>query len=234
MVLSRVPGLISLAFVKDPGRAVMATLAGQHGATGWAGVAVAASGALSGVLTGTPAQGGDWRNDRTAAVISTATGRRLMDQLRFDAGLGYYSVSVARTVSGSPGGWARITSGSRCQVGIPQVDAVAGRLLCLETTLYALQSNGPRAPLASMQMLCVSPRLPCVIPASREFSHRRVRRAGLASPQRAARPAGTNGHPAGRCVVTQPVRRRAAGAPGCRPAARRRPRSRAPLDLPTG
>jgi hypothetical protein len=35
------------------------------------------------------------------------------------------------------------------QVGIPQVDAVAGRLLCLETTLYASQGNSPRVPLAS-------------------------------------------------------------------------------------
>jgi hypothetical protein len=34
------------------------------------------------------------------------------------------------------------------QVGIPQVDAAAGRLLCLETTLYAPQGNGPRVPLA--------------------------------------------------------------------------------------
>jgi hypothetical protein len=61
-----------------------------------------------------------------------------------------------------------------------------------------------------------------------------ARLAGLAIPRRGARPAGTNGHPAGRCLVAQPVRRHAAGAPGCRPAARRRPRSRAPLDLPTG
>jgi hypothetical protein len=35
------------------------------------------------------------------------------------------------------------------QVGIPQVGAAAGRLLCLETMLYAPQANGPRAPLAS-------------------------------------------------------------------------------------
>lgn len=35
------------------------------------------------------------------------------------------------------------------QVSIPQVDAEAGRLLCLETTLYAPQANGPRVPLAS-------------------------------------------------------------------------------------
>lgn len=35
------------------------------------------------------------------------------------------------------------------QVGIPEVAAVAGRLLCLETTLYAPEGNGPRAPLAS-------------------------------------------------------------------------------------
>ena len=35
MVLSRVPGLISLAFVKDPGRAVMATLDGTGGRRPW-------------------------------------------------------------------------------------------------------------------------------------------------------------------------------------------------------
>lgn len=35
------------------------------------------------------------------------------------------------------------------QVGIPEVGASAGRLLCLETTLYAPQANGPRVPLAS-------------------------------------------------------------------------------------
>jgi hypothetical protein len=35
------------------------------------------------------------------------------------------------------------------QVGIPQVGGAAGRLLVLETTLYAPQANGPRAPLAA-------------------------------------------------------------------------------------
>ena len=35
------------------------------------------------------------------------------------------------------------------QIGIPQVEAVAGRLLYLETMLYAPQGNGPRVPLAS-------------------------------------------------------------------------------------
>jgi hypothetical protein len=35
------------------------------------------------------------------------------------------------------------------QVGIPEVAAVAGRLLCLETTLYAPEGGGPLAPLAS-------------------------------------------------------------------------------------
>jgi len=35
------------------------------------------------------------------------------------------------------------------EVGIPQVGTAAGRLLCLETTLYAPQTNGPRVPLAS-------------------------------------------------------------------------------------
>ena len=35
------------------------------------------------------------------------------------------------------------------QIGIPEVAAVAGRLLCLETTLYAPEGSGPRVPLAS-------------------------------------------------------------------------------------
>jgi hypothetical protein len=71
-----------------------------------------------------------------------------MDQLRFEAGLGNYSVSARDSV------WIFKGMGThyfqiQLQVGIPQVDETAGRLLCLETTLYAPQQNGPRAPLAS-------------------------------------------------------------------------------------
>jgi hypothetical protein len=35
------------------------------------------------------------------------------------------------------------------EVGIPEVSESAGRLLCLETTLHAPQTSGPRAPLGS-------------------------------------------------------------------------------------
>jgi hypothetical protein len=35
------------------------------------------------------------------------------------------------------------------QIGIPEVGAGAGRLLCVETTLYAPEGSGPRVPLAS-------------------------------------------------------------------------------------
>jgi hypothetical protein len=51
--------------------------------------------------------------------------------------------------------WISRGIGTHClqiqlEVGIPQVEAAAGRLLCLETTLYAPQANGPRAPLGSV------------------------------------------------------------------------------------
>lgn len=72
-----------------------------------------------------------------------------MDQLRFDSGLGNYSVSAAPDSVGIFKGMGTHYLQIQLQVGIPQVDAAAGRLLCLETTLYAPQGNGPRAPLAS-------------------------------------------------------------------------------------
>jgi hypothetical protein len=72
-----------------------------------------------------------------------------MDQLRFDAGLGYYSVSVAPDSVWIAKGMGTHYFQIQLKVGIPQFDAVAGRLLCLETTLYAPQDNGPRVPLAS-------------------------------------------------------------------------------------
>jgi len=73
----------------------------------------------------------------------------IVDQLRFDAGLGHYSVSVAPDSVWIFKGMGTHYFQIQLQVGIPQVDAAAGRLLCLETTLYAPQVNGPRVPLAS-------------------------------------------------------------------------------------
>jgi hypothetical protein len=72
-----------------------------------------------------------------------------VDQLRFDAGLGNYSVSVAPDSVWISKGMGTHYFQIQLQIGIPQVEAVAGRLLCLETTLYAPQGNGPRVPLAS-------------------------------------------------------------------------------------
>jgi hypothetical protein len=73
----------------------------------------------------------------------------IVDQLRFDSGLGHYSVSAAPDSVWIFKGMGTYYLQIQLQVGIPQVDAAAGRLLCLETTLYAPQSNGPRAPPAS-------------------------------------------------------------------------------------
>ena len=75
-----------------------------------------------------------------------------MDQLRFEPGLGYYSVSVAPDSV-----WISKGLGTHClqvqlQIGIPQVDAAAGRLLCLETVLLVPEGNGPRVPLASANL----------------------------------------------------------------------------------
>lgn len=72
-----------------------------------------------------------------------------MDQLRFDAGLGNYGVSVAPDSVWICKGMGTHYFQIQLQVGIPQIGAAAGRLLCLETTLYAPEANGPRAPLAS-------------------------------------------------------------------------------------
>ena len=72
-----------------------------------------------------------------------------MDQLRFDPGLGYYSVSVTPDSVWICKGMGTHYFQIQLKVGIPQVDAAAGRLLCLETTLYAPEANGPRVPLAS-------------------------------------------------------------------------------------
>ncbi|MGI5238786.1 hypothetical protein [Dactylosporangium sp. CA-139066] len=72
-----------------------------------------------------------------------------MDQLRFEAALGTYTVSVAPESIWIFKGIGTHYFQLQLEVGIPQVGAEAGRLLCLETTLYAPQETGPRAPLDS-------------------------------------------------------------------------------------
>lgn len=72
-----------------------------------------------------------------------------MDQLRFEAGLGHYSVSVAPDSVWISKGMGTHYFQIQLQIGIPEVASVAGRLLFLETTLYAPEGGGPRVPLAS-------------------------------------------------------------------------------------
>jgi hypothetical protein len=75
-----------------------------------------------------------------------------VNQLRFEAGLGHYSVSVATDSVWIFKGMGTHYFQVQLQVGIPEVAAVAGRLLCLETTLYAPEGSGPRVPLASVNV----------------------------------------------------------------------------------
>ena len=73
-----------------------------------------------------------------AAVIRRETREgTIMDQLRFDSGLGNYSVSVAPESVWISRGMGTHYLQIQLEVGVPQVEAAAGRLLCLETTLYA-------------------------------------------------------------------------------------------------
>ena len=73
-----------------------------------------------------------------------------MNQLRFDEGLGVYSVSAAPDSVMIARGMGTHYIQVQLQVGIPEVSAAAGRLLFLETTLYAPQgTTGGRVPLAS-------------------------------------------------------------------------------------
>jgi hypothetical protein len=72
-----------------------------------------------------------------------------VDQLRVEARLGHYSVSVALDSVWISKGMGTHYFQIPLQIGIPQADTAAGRLLGLETTLYAPQANGPRVPLAS-------------------------------------------------------------------------------------
>jgi hypothetical protein len=72
-----------------------------------------------------------------------------VNQLRFEAGLGHYSVNVAPDSVWIFKGMGTHYFQVQLQVGIPEVGAAAGRLLYLETTLYAPEGGGPRIPLAS-------------------------------------------------------------------------------------
>ncbi len=72
-----------------------------------------------------------------------------MDQLKFEAGLGTYNVNVAPESVWISKGMGTHYVQLQLEIGIPEVGTDAGRLLCLETTLYAPQTTGPRVPLAS-------------------------------------------------------------------------------------
>jgi hypothetical protein len=73
-----------------------------------------------------------------------------VNQLRFEEGLGVYNVSAAPDSVMIARGMGTHYIQVQLQVGIPEVSAAAGRLLLLETTLYAPQgATGGRVPLAS-------------------------------------------------------------------------------------
>jgi hypothetical protein len=73
-----------------------------------------------------------------------------VDQMRFDGGLGTYSLSVAPESVWISKGMGTHYFQIQLEVGIPQVTKAAGRLLALETTLYTpTGANSPRVPLAS-------------------------------------------------------------------------------------
>jgi hypothetical protein len=72
-----------------------------------------------------------------------------VNQLRFDSGLGCYSVSAAPDSVWISKGMGTHCLQVRLQVGIPEVGESAGRLLLLETVLAAPDTgHGPRMPLA--------------------------------------------------------------------------------------
>ncbi|MCU1685187.1 MAG: hypothetical protein JWQ81_5926 [Amycolatopsis sp.] len=72
-----------------------------------------------------------------------------MDQLKFDPGLGTYSVNVAPESLWISKGMGAPYFQLQLEVGIPEIGEKAGQLLYLDTTVHAQQSNGPRVPLAS-------------------------------------------------------------------------------------
>jgi hypothetical protein len=86
------------------------------------------------------------------AAMTVGRGRgkgAIVNQLRFEAGLGHYSVNVAPDSVWIFRGMGTHYFQVQLQIGIPEVGAGAGRLLCVETTLYAPEGSGPRVPLAS-------------------------------------------------------------------------------------
>jgi hypothetical protein len=72
-----------------------------------------------------------------------------VDQLRFEADLGTYTLGVDAESLWISQGIGTHYFQLQLEVGIPQVGEAAGQLLSLETTLYAPRNNGPRVPLAS-------------------------------------------------------------------------------------
>lgn len=86
------------------------------------------------------------------AAMTVGRGRgkgAIVNQLRFEAGLGHYSVNVAPDSVWIFRGMGTHYFQVQLQIGIPEFGAGAGRLLCVETTLYAPEGSGPRVPLAS-------------------------------------------------------------------------------------
>jgi hypothetical protein len=71
-----------------------------------------------------------------------------VNQLTFGESLGVYTVSVAPESVWLQKGIGTHYFQIQLEVGIPLVTPEAGRLLYLETALYAPDSGGPRAPLA--------------------------------------------------------------------------------------
>ena len=71
-----------------------------------------------------------------------------MNQLTFGDGLGVYTVNAAPESVWLQKGMGTHYFQIQLEIGIPQVTQEAGRLLYLETALYAPDSSGPRAPLA--------------------------------------------------------------------------------------
>jgi hypothetical protein len=86
------------------------------------------------------------RHNGTPHETRTAT----VDQLKFEVGLGTYGVAVAPESVWVHKGVGTHFLQLQLQVGVPEVGPAAGRLLVLETTLYAPVTNGPRAPLGSV------------------------------------------------------------------------------------
>jgi len=85
-----------------------------------------------------------------AGVPRGDMGRATVNQLRFDEGLGVYSVNVAPDSVAIAIGMGTHYIQMQLQVSIPEVSAAAGRMLLLETMLYAPQgTTGGRAPLAA-------------------------------------------------------------------------------------